>query len=78
MGCAESIDGGELGEDGGLVVAGAAGVDALFAVDGAKGRRERCGDVPLGRSDGLAVVMGVEDDGVLGSRRVDVGVDDGW
>ena len=77
VGGAEGVDGGELREDGGLVVSGGAGVDAGFAVVGAEGGREGRGDVPLGGSDGLAVVVGVEDDGVLGAGGVDVGVDDG-
>ena len=78
VGGAESINDGELGEDGGFIVAGAAGVNALLAVDGAEGGREGRWDVPLGGGDGLAVVVGVEDDGVLGAWGVDVGADDGW
>ena len=76
VGGAERVEGGELGEDGGFVVAGGAGVDALFAVDGAERRGEGRGDVPFGGSDGLAVVVGVEDDGVLGAWGVDAAVDD--
>ncbi len=78
VGGAEGVDGGEQGEDGGLVVSGGAGVDALVAVDGAEGWREGGWDVPLGRGDGLAVVVGVEDDGVRCAGRVDAAVDDGW
>ena len=60
------IERGELGEDRGLVVTGGARVDALFAVDGAQGGREGRGDIPVGRRDGLAIVVGVKDNRVLG------------
>lgn len=77
VGGTEGVEGGELGEDGGLVITGGAGVDALLAVDLAQGWGEGRGDVPLGGGDGLAVVMGVEDDGVLGAGSVDLAEDDG-
>ena len=76
MGGAEGIEGGELGEDGGFVVTGGAGVDAGLAAEVTDGGREGW-DLPFGSGNGLAVVMGIEDDGVLGAGCVDVAVDDG-
>lgn len=37
---AEGIEGGELGEDGGLIIAGRASIDSLLAIDGAEYRRQ--------------------------------------
>jgi hypothetical protein len=64
----EGAECGELGEDCGFVVSGAAGVDAGFAVDLLDDGGEGLAGVPLGGCDGLAVVVGVEDDGAFGSR----------
>ena len=69
---------GELGEDGGFVVAGSAGVDAGFAVDLLDDGSEGLAGVPLGGGDGLAVIVGVEDDGAFGAGGFDLAEDDGW
>ena len=74
----ESAEGGELGEDGGFVVAGSAGVDAGFAVDLFDDGSEGLAGVPLGWGDGLAVVVGVEDDGAFGAGSFDLAPDYGW
>ena len=63
-------------EDRCLVVAGRAREDAIFAVDAADGGFEGR-NCPLGRRNGLAVVMRVEDDGVLRALRQDLAGDDG-
>ena len=73
----ESAEGGELGEDGGFVVAGSAGVDARFAVDLFDDGGEGLAGVPLGWGDGLAVVVCVEDDGAFGAGSFDLSPDDG-
>src|SRR5271170_4183754 len=74
----EGCKGGELSEDGGFVVAGSAGVDAGFAVDLFDDGSEGLAGVPLGGSDGLAVVVGVEDDGAFGAGSFDLAPDYGW
>lgn len=72
----EGVEGGELGKDRGFVVAGRAGVDAGLTIDGVDFRREGR-NLPVGGGDGLAVVVGVEDDGVLGAGSADFSKDDG-
>jgi hypothetical protein len=74
----EGAEGSELGEDGGFVVAGSAGVDAGFAVDLFDDGGEGLAGVPLGWGDGLAVVVSVEDDGALGAGSFDLAPDYGW
>src|SRR5580692_7343284 len=63
----EGAECGELGEDGGLVVAGAASVDPGLAINLLDDWGEGLAGVPFGGCDGLAVVVGVEDDGSLGA-----------
>jgi hypothetical protein len=74
----ERTEGGELSEDGGFVVACAAGVDAGFAVDLLDDWGEGFAGLPLGGCYGLAVVVGVEDDGALGAGSFNLTEDDGW
>jgi hypothetical protein len=74
----EGAEGGELGEDGGFVVTGSAGVDAGFAVDLFDDGGEGLAGVPLGGCDGLAVIVGVEDDGAFGAGGFDFAPDYWW
>ncbi len=73
----EGVECSELGKDGGLVVACAAGVDAEFSVYLLHDWREGFAGIPLGGCYGLTIVVGVEDDGPLGSGCLDLAEDDG-
>jgi hypothetical protein len=77
MSGAKSVQGSQLRDDGGLVVGGRAREHPVFAVDPAERRSERGGALPFGRSDGLAVVVGVKNDGVLRLGRSDLSENDG-
>lgn len=72
----KSREGGELGENGGLVVARAASVDAGLAVDLLEERLEGLARLPFGGGDGLAVVVGIEDDGSGRAGRLEFAPDD--
>ena len=75
VGGLQCVERGELREDGSFVVGGRARVDARLAIDHFRHRREGRFGFPFLGSDGLSVVMRVEDDGVLCAGRLDFAVD---
>lgn len=75
---AERVECSELGEDGGLVIAGAARVDALLTIDGAERGGEGSRDIPVGGDNRLTIVVSIEDDSVRSTWRIDATVDDRW
>jgi len=73
---AESVERRELRDDCGFVVGGGTREDPVFAVDPAKRRGKRGVAFPLGGRDGLAIVVGVKDNRVLGLRRANLAEND--
>lgn len=86
-GVGEGVERGEEGDDGGFVVAGGTGVDAVFGLERGGGGDGLAGGVadlrlegrsePLRGIDGLAVVVGVEHDGAGGAGCADFAEDGG-
>ncbi len=71
----QCVERGKLREDGGLVVGRGARVDARLAIDHFRHRRKGRFGFPFLGSDGLTVVVRVEDDGVLRAGRLDLAID---
>ncbi len=70
------VEGRQLGEDGGFVVSRAARPDSRFTVETFHKRLEWRGNGPFRRSDRLAVIVSIEDDGAFRARHIDFSVND--